>query len=256
MTQDDDSLTTKLTVAMMTRSGKIQRISDKWRKRGPSPIPRIRENVKTPTRNHSSSSSTLEHAVSRTILQTASSGPENAHFVVNQNRMIRTNQTPRSILLDLTQAEYSRGTLTTNRRALKIPTGGATKEKLLPSLQPGLNVADTRRCTREQAPGPALPCFKSHMTKDNNPYRHERRSNGRVSETEAYRSMLSVDLPHSGLALSFDSMSWGDDGSTTSVAITFMTESDAWTSLCTHTYHMGRKKTSIDHDGFPRLASA
>jgi hypothetical protein len=254
--QKNDTMTTKLTVAMMKRSLKIQSISEKWRKVGPAPIPLHRQNVHKPKQQHGI---TLEHAVSMTILQTASSGPENAHFVVNDNRMIHANQTPSSILLDLTQAENLRTIFASNRQAVnKIATKrhpackANKKENLPPNLRPSLKIAETRRYTREDSSRLALSVNHS---------KHRRRSNSQVGAIDSFNPLLPREeepVLHHGLMESFDAILWGDGENTPSVAMTFVTESDAWTSLCSHTYHtyhMGRRKTAIDHDGFPKIAS-
>lgn len=248
-----EALTTKLTVAMMTRSGKIQRITDKWKKAGPAPIPIQRQNSRRATQNQVI---TLEHAVSMTILQTASSGLENAHFVVNhQNRMAGANQTPRSILLDLTQAENLLGTFAANRQsANKISRKGRCSRKNVKKVnptqnpRPSLKAVQARKYTKEAT-------FRSALSNS----RFESTENGPLNDVpdDSFRPNVPMGVPvlPQRVVESFDSVSWGDGESTSSVALTFMTESDAWTSLCSHTYHMGRRKTSIDHDGFPRIAS-
>jgi hypothetical protein len=257
----NDTITTKLTVAMMKRSLKIQRISEKWRKVGPAPIPLHRQNVHKQKQQHGI---TLEHAVSMTILSTASSGPENAHFVVNDNRMIHAYKTPRSILLDLTHAENLRTIFASNRKAVnKIATTRHPacktnkKENLPPNLRPSLKTAETHRYTRTREDSSRLALSVNH-SKPTEKQDDRRRSNSQVGAVYSFNPLLPREeelVLHHGLMESFDSISWGDGENTPSVAMTFMTESDAWTSLCSHTYHMGRRKTTIDHDGFPRFIS-
>jgi hypothetical protein len=221
----------------------MQDISNKWkRQKYTNPL-----GPKPPSGENKYGHS-LEHVVMATILQTASAGPEKAHFVVNSSRMRDSNETTNSILSDLTQAESLRAKFTANR-----PLNDRSRSDRAKSLkESSAKYRATLKPKNIQDPGRPDPSIMSQYRVN----QRKKRSENKVPVINSF-DPLWLEEPSPcpfGLIESFDSLEWGN-GSTFCGGVTFMTVSDPWTSLLNQTFHMGRRRAAVDNDGFPKIIS-
>ncbi|CAJ1954741.1 unnamed protein product [Cylindrotheca closterium] len=265
---------------MMTRSQKIQHISRKWKD-----IAKL--GLALPMRSDDdywkAEDSSLEHQVTITILSTASTETENAHFVVSPHSAHASDGSAASILSDLANEEQlhpprysrSRRRLKSHRRFGSAPANlSVSKEDISGGQRPSLDQVGSAPSSlsvpdeaSSRKPAPSLD--QAEENKSVAPANNSNNSNSRQAKEERIQSQLSarvmqfVDsfnplsldeepLPNYALIESFDSLSWGpmdgDDAYEPRVSL-----DSGPSGSSSRPKKSDRNKTEIDRNGFPKL---
>lgn len=238
--------------SMMSRSQKMQRISRKWKG-----IPKL---GLVPMRSNDDfwmeEDSSLEHQVTITILSTASTETENSHFLVAQHGTQASDGSAASILSDLASEEqlHPRSSRSRRRRA------SDRRFKTAPSTGTSLPVPDENRSRRANLSQVGANKSIAPANVDSGPSGQTQEE--RIQTNMSTRAFQFVDsfnplelneepLPDYAIIESFDSLSWGPVEDNAKGPPISSDSHSSWSSPSAK--KLGRKKTEIDRNGFPKL---